>query len=62
MISKSCLVTLAGYAEVHNPPVYLVISDPYKYRGAQVVDIFDKLPDGWGPRCILVERLRLLSQ
>ena len=66
MISKGSLVTFEDYANVRNPPVYVVLSDPYEYRGVldtfQVIDIFDKLPDGWGPRCILVERLKLISQ
>ena len=68
MISKGCLVTFEDYANVRNPPIYVVISDPYEHQGQvtrdtfQVVDIFDKTGNGWGPRPILVERLRLISQ
>ena len=66
MISKGCLVTFEEYANVSKPPVYVAISDPYEWKGNteryQVVDIFDKTGDGWGPRPILVERLRLISQ
>jgi len=57
------------YTNVRNPPIYVVISDPYEYQLEvtrdifQVVDIFDKnLIYGWGPRRIMVDRLKLISQ